>query len=193
MPIRPLLLAPILSLFSAGLAAAPPDSPEAVREAGRALPMRFAAALKEELTGAMEKGGPSSAIDVCGDRARRIADELARGNGVKIGRTSLRFRNPQNAPADWQRPVLERFGRSKATAGDDEWLETLPARGVAARYMQAIPTQPLCLACHGKPEDPVRAQLERVHPYDRATGYETGDIRGAFYVEWPLPPAPTAH
>ncbi len=56
------------------------------------------------------------------------------------------------------------------------------------RYMKAIPTaEKPCLACHGKALAPqVRARLDALYPEDRATGYEAGEIRGAFTLSRPL-------
>ena len=49
--------------------------------------------------------------------------------------------------------------------------------------MKAIPTDDVCLTCHGKqiPEK-LSAQLEKLYPDDQATGFSKGDIRGAFTV-----------
>lgn len=166
------------------------DSPgDALQEQSRDLTGRFAAALKTELQAALEDGGPAGAIDVCRDRAPRIAGELARESGARIGRTSLKFRNPQNAPAAWQRPVLEQFDALEPdqVKSRGEWFEFRPADNIKARYMKAIPTQPLCTSCHGSPEGPVKRRLQQSYPHDRATGYEVGEVRGAFYIEWPEP------
>jgi hypothetical protein len=55
-----------------------------------------------------------------------------------------------------------------------------------ATYMQAIVTQPLCVACHGTALAPdVASALARLYPSDRATGFAVGDLRGAFVVRWP--------
>ena len=49
--------------------------------------------------------------------------------------------------------------------------------------MKAIPTQPLCLACHGQEiAPPVAEKLAELYPGDKATGFEEGDLRGAFVV-----------
>jgi hypothetical protein len=54
--------------------------------------------------------------------------------------------------------------------------------------MQAIPTGALCLQCHGENISPeVQAELARLYPEDKATGYSAGDIRGAFVVTRDLP------
>jgi hypothetical protein len=47
--------------------------------------------------------------------------------------------------------------------------------------MKAIPTGAVCLTCHGtevKPE--VLTKIKELYPNDKATGYQEGDIRGAF-------------
>ena len=157
------------------------------REKSRALTERFGGQLKSELLEAMEAGGPSNAIHVCRDRAPMIAAALARESGASIGRTSLKMRNPNNLYEAWQYPVLMEFDSLKGEAieKNGEFFETSPAPGVAARYMKAIPTQGLCLACHGKPTGDVAATLAQDYPHDQATGYEAGDVRGAFHVTWP--------
>ena len=47
--------------------------------------------------------------------------------------------------------------------------------------MKAIPTQALCLNCHGElMSTPVKAKIKQLYPGDKATGFKVGDIRGAF-------------
>lgn len=157
------------------------------REASRELVQRFAVQLQGELKTAMEAGGPLNAIHVCRDRAPGIAAELSRESGAKIGRTSLRLRNPANLYEPWQYPVLLRFDELSGDeiANKGEHFEANPAPRIGARYMKAIPTQPLCLACHGKPAGDVAAALAGSYPHDNATGYSAGEVRGAFFVVWP--------
>jgi hypothetical protein len=56
------------------------------------------------------------------------------------------------------------------------------------RYMKAIPTDEICLNCHGgdtvKPE--VAAKLAEFYPDDQARGFSVGDIRGAFTIVQPV-------
>lgn len=177
------------ALVLAATAAAASD-PGDYRQASRDLIATFAGELKGELTAAMSESGPAGAVRVCRDIAPEIAARLSRQSGANVGRTSLRFRNPQNVPEPWQYPVLVRFEQAGAGADPErlEQYEVEPAPDVAARYMKAIPVEPACLACHGKPAGAVREALARAYPHDRATGYAEGDIRGAFYVVWPDPP-----
>jgi len=59
----------------------------------RALQQRLSARLLDE----MKKGGPARAISVCRDEAQALTAEIARIQGVRVGRTSDRLRNPGNA------------------------------------------------------------------------------------------------
>ena len=88
---------------------------------------------------------------------------------------------------EWQAAVLLDF-QERVDSGEDaaglSWQETAETGGGAEyRFMKAIPTGALCLACHGKVLAPeVAAQIESLYPEDKATGFSEGDLRGAFVV-----------
>lgn len=154
----------------------------------QALVKRFAGELQAALMSAMSEGGPQQAITVCKDIAPEIASQLSRESGAAVSRTSLRLRNPQNLPREWQVQVLRDFDTAAASGADAatlEYFESAEANN-GARYMKAIPTGGLCLACHGSELAPnVRELLDANYPHDRATGYAAGEVRGAFSVIWP--------
>jgi hypothetical protein len=144
--------------------------------------------LKEQLVAAIKAGGAVAAVGVCRTIAPAIAEDTSRTYGVKVGRTSLKARNPANAPDEFERRVLEEFVR-KIDAGADpaslEHAETV-AQGDERvfRYMKAIPTaaEP-CLTCHGSSLQPeLKAEILRLYPNDQATGFKLGELRGAFTV-----------
>ena len=177
----------ILGVAVAALVASMPVSADERQSASRALVQTFGGELMQALTSALEEGGPTRAVEVCRDLAPKIAERLSAESGAKVGRTSLKVRRESNAPEAWQREVLESFERRKA-AGENlatvEHFETTADGG--ARYMKPIVTQPLCVVCHGPSIAPeVRAALEKHYPNDTATGFDVGDIRGAFSVVWP--------
>ncbi len=150
----------------------------------RAIVKEFAGLLQATLQSAMSKGGPANAIGVCKDVAPAIASELSRERGAAVSRTSLRLRNPANLPRDWQSEVLREFDDRNATDTVPEFYESRPDGQF--RYMKAISTGGLCLACHGSeiPAEVVEL-LNENYPHDRARGYAAGDIRGAFSIVWP--------
>lgn len=151
----------------------------------------FFTELKGELVAGMKAGGPANAISVCNVKAPGIAEKHSRNNGWDVGRTSLKFRNPNNAPDAWEKAVLEKFEQRKA-AGEDlakmEYYEVVESDGKKSfRYMKAIPTGEVCLKCHGSNiAAPVVQRLDELYPGDKARGYSLGDIRGAFTITQPM-------
>jgi len=162
-------------------------------EASRNAVKQLQGSLVTELQAAMKSGGPINAIEVCSKRASAIAADISRQHGWKVGRTSLKYRNPMNAPDAWEARVLQDFERRKA-AGEDpaklEFHEVVQVDGKPAfRYMKAlpIPEGAPCLACHGQKLDPaVAAKIRKLYPQDKATGFKTGDLRGAVTITQPL-------
>ncbi len=151
----------------------------------------FMGRLKGELQQAMKAGGPVRAIEVCRNKAPRIAAEMSQQTGWRVGRTSLRYRNPDNIPDAWEQLVLREFEARKARGEDVRKLEQAEIVTVDGhkqfRYMKAIPTGRICLTCHGEKLDPaVEKTLNRLYPHDEARGFRVGDIRGAFTIIQPM-------
>ena len=63
---------------------------------------------------------------------------------------------------------------------------------IERRYMRAIPMDAVCLTCHGAVLAPdLAAVIKSDYPDDQATGFEQGQLRGAFSVTWPsVAPSP---
>jgi len=163
----------------------------------RTLASRLGGELKAELGQALEAGGPVAAIEVCRTRAPEIAARLSSESGATVGRTALRVRNPANAPDALQSAVLEQFSEELASGRFEAPLEAAFEinRGgrVERRYMRAIPTEAVCLTCHGGALAPdIAAAIARGYPSDAATGFGLGDLRGAFSVVWPATTAPSS-
>lgn len=180
--------------LAAGFATTTPAAAdtEAHTQASRAAVKQFFGSLKGELVAALKKGGPTHAIGVCNTKAPGIAEKLSAEKGWSIGRTSLKLRNPANAPDAWEKKVLNTFESRKAKGESPkgmEYSEVVDDSGKKVfRYMSAIPTAPKpCLACHGgKIPEKVDAALKDMYPDDKARGYKAGDIRGAFTISFPV-------
>jgi uncharacterized protein DUF3365 len=143
----------------------------------------FAGQLIKELKHALEEGGPVKAIKVCNIEAPQIADQISDQHDLIIGRTSLKTRNPNNKPDAWEQTVLQQFEQYKQEGEEIATLEYYEETENGFRYMKAIPTKGLCLACHGETlAEPIKATLAKYYPNDMATGFKIGDIRGAFTV-----------
>ena len=159
------------------------------RRVAASVPPKLLAVLTEEIT----KSGPEGAILVCRDKAPQLARAASEETGWNIRRVSLRNRNPKAVPDAWERAALEDFDR-RAAAGETpatlEKAELVTEDGRQFyRYLRALPTQELCLDCHGLPErlsPAVKERLKTLYPDDKAVGYRPGEIRGAMTIRKPL-------
>jgi hypothetical protein len=159
------------------------------RKVATSVPPKLLAVLTEEIG----KSGPDGAILVCRDKAPQLAKAASDETGWNVRRVSLKNRNPRAVPDAWERAALEDFDR-RAAAGESpatlEKAEIVTENGTQSyRYMRALPVQPLCLNCHGLPEQltpAVKEKLKALYPDDRAIGYRPGEIRGAMTIRKPI-------
>lgn len=158
-----------------------PDKAALTDQAKNAV-QKLGGTLKGELETAMKTGGAIPALGICNLKAPEIAKAVSAESGMQVSRVSLKNRNPVMGQAnDWQIQVLNDFEARKAKG---EAVDTLAYSEIVEdeyRFMKAIPTGAVCLTCHGtevKPE--VLTKIKELYPNDKATGYQEGDIRGAF-------------
>ena len=180
---KKLLLLGLVLLSSSAIA----DGHQQFTQQSQAAIKEFASTLKSSLVAAMKSGGPIEAITVCNQVAPVIATELSKKYSLDIARTSLKVRNPNNQADDWEKDVLTQFEQLKENGDPVQSLvfsEIVNAdKGQEMRMMKAIPTGKVCLTCHGSNIDQsVQKRLDELYPNDQATGFELGDIRGAFTV-----------
>ena len=157
------------------------------REAARQLVTTLGDALQQ----ALADSGPEGAITVCRDTAPMLAGSLSRQTGWKVGRVSLRTRNPLiGQPDAWEQEILRQMDKYAAAGADLSSLSVSEMvsepDGTYFRFMKALPVKPLCLTCHGNEQtipESVRARLSSEYPHDRATGYQAGQIRGAVTIK----------
>jgi hypothetical protein len=139
----------------------------------------FKKSLKEALMTELAKS-TVSAIDVCSEKAPALAREASK-NGVRVGRSSPRLRNPGNAPPEWLAPVMDELGRSERGTPVSRVVDL---GGGKRGYAEAIWLDAPCLLCHGASLAPeVEAKLAEKYPRDAARGFALGDFRGVFWVE----------
>ncbi len=189
---KPISLVMVLASAWLALPVLATDEPwvgEARAVAG-AMPPKLLAVLTE----AIAAGGPEGAMAVCRDKAPQMAQAASEQTGWAIRRVSLRNRNPKAVPDTWETTVLADFDR-RAAAGESpatlERAETVLSDGKPVqRYLRALPTQAMCTACHGTPDQltpAVTAKLRELYPEDRAVGYAPGQIRGAVALKRAMP------
>lgn len=148
----------------------------------------LATSLATRLKASMRAEGVLAAIDTCHVDAPILTAEVSELQGLEVGRTALRVRNPNNAPDSWEIEQLEHFksaleaGANPSSLSALQRLETMDGQPVW-RYMRPIITGGLCLQCHGTRVTPeVAAAIKDRYPNDEAMNFMLGELRGAFTV-----------
>jgi hypothetical protein len=139
---------------------------------------------KMQLQAALKAGlaeGPEQAIDACRVQAPGISADLS-VDGVRLGRSSHKLRNPDNVAPEWATGILHGYLRE----GSDRGPVSVDLDDGRSGYAEPIVIQPVCTVCHGKQiEKGLASTIEATYPDDEATGFEVGDLRGIFWVEYP--------
>ena len=109
------------------------------------------------------------------------------GDGVTVRRVTLKVRNPQDTPDDYERGMLLDLEAKLADGALPKEVAEVVSddTGSRLRYMRPLVIKGTCLNCHGDVEsmDPeLRTVLEERYPDDQAVGYQEGDLRGAVSV-----------
>jgi hypothetical protein len=162
----------------------PPEFRTVVARADLAIIMLHDSVLRE-LADEMAQGGPDKAIGSCHIDSRLIIHRFGR-EGISVGRTSDRLRNPTNLPPAWAKQIVTANAGRRAREVDGYAVDLGDKVGV----LRPIAQRPICASCHG-PADRlsprVRAVLAERYPADKAIGFSEGEIRGWFWVELPQP------
>ena len=170
-----LLLITIVSVSAAEL----PAQVIASKAAGQ-----FGQEMRNKLVESLKKNGPSGTIDICAKEAPIISSRIEHEYGVVIKRTSLKIRNPQNAPDSLEKELLESLS---ALLNNGKTL----ASGVVVfpnnqqRFYKTIHMEKACLQCHGDLKtihEQVRKEIAAIYPDDMAIGYKEGELRGIISV-----------
>ena len=164
-------LAAALLLAPAGFAPSRAPAPlrQAVARADEAI--RAAACSAERRFG---EGDPDANAARCGN--------VQTPEGVRVGRTSARLRNPGNAPPAWARAYVQQTEGKKAAAVSSVAFDL----GDRVGLLRPIEIRKRCLACHAAREQvdaSTREWLAGAYPEDRSFGYALGDLRGFWWAE----------
>lgn len=118
----------------------------------------------------------------------QVGNDFNLRTGIKIKQTSLKIRNPKNAPIKWEREALERFELPDYPKGVAIATLTTADGEEVYRYIKPIYITKACMKCHGEKEairEDIRKYLEAHYPDDVATGYKEGDLRGGISITIP--------
>lgn len=159
-------------------------------EGMRATSVEFMKNLKGILISQIQNKGVLQAVSVCSDTAQVLTNNYGLQKGVFIRRVSLKNRNGNNFPDDFEKKVMNKFELLKQNNELDdntEHIETVrEGEYTYIRYLKPILIQAECLNCHGNPGDmitEVKDLIMKRYPDDKAVGYSIGDLRGAVSVK----------
>lgn len=152
----------------------------------RATAVEFMKDLKSILINQIRTNGMLSAVSVCSDTAQILTNNFGVQKGVYVKRVSLKNRNVNNAPDDFEKRVLNKFTLMQLNneLNDDSEYAEIVEEGEFKylRYLKPILVQAECLNCHGSENDispEVELLINQEYPDDNAVGYKIGDLRGA--------------
>ncbi|NND34403.1 MAG: DUF3365 domain-containing protein [Saprospiraceae bacterium] len=132
---------------------------------------------------AMQEGGIANAVKFCNLNAYALVDSIARSQNVTIKRTSHKLRNKKNGPDPDEEKVIQ----------DYLTQNEIPAPRVriqekSIRYFAPIHVIDNCLKCHGTFNSTLKssdyAVIQELYPEDQAIGFEVGDLRGIWSLEF---------
>ncbi len=142
---------------------------------------------------AVEVGGPPQGVILCHGQAEPLTQQTRQQAGPSVTglkRTSLRVRNPANAPDRAEQAALDRVAALLAAGKEPppllvQYLAETPDHPAELRVYRSMTVAANCLACHGDPASftpQLRDSLRTHYPQDTATGYAEGDWRGLIRV-----------
>jgi PAS domain S-box-containing protein len=115
--------------------------------------------------------------------ATRVAKKITEGSPYYVRQVSLRYRNPDNRPDNYETARLEKFSLQKPVESFS--METVAGKQTF-RYLQPMVAVESCLTCHGdydKAPAFVRARFPRGH---YSYNYTVGEVIGAVSVSIPM-------
>jgi PAS domain S-box-containing protein len=115
--------------------------------------------------------------------ATRVAQQLTRGSNYYVRQVSLRYRNPENRPDNFESIQLTAFRDVKAA---ETWQVSKEKGRESLRYLLPMVSDESCLTCHGS-YDTAPGYIQRRFPRGHFSyGYKVGEVIGAVSVSVPM-------
>ena len=160
---------------------------EDLKAQGKTIVKTSAKALKGRLQSAIREGGIENAIKFCSVEAMPLTDSLAEAHEVSLARVSHKNRNPANAADSFEQNLINRY--QMAIRNEKELKPKLVNKEDQTVYYHPIRIKNgLCLNCHGKRGKTLTESnyqlLRKRYPKGSAIGFEIGDLRGLWKVQF---------
>ena len=139
--------------------------------------------LGENLMGTIQKKGTLEALAFCNVQAMPLTDSMAVKYNASIKRVSDKNRNPNNKANAEEFTYIQHF--KNQIANKIEPKPIVLERGDKVQFYYPIPTNTMCLQCHGKSNEikpEVLKKIKILYPNDIATGYSENEVRGIWSI-----------
>ena len=152
-------------------------------EIGKDIALSTKEILGKNLMGSIQKKGTLAALEFCNIKAFPLTDSMALAKNATIKRVSDKNRNPKNKANTEELGYIETF--KKQVANKQEPKPIIKENDTKVHFYYLIPTNTMCLQCHGKPENikpEVLKKIKLLYPNDLATGYNENEVRGIWSI-----------
>jgi hypothetical protein len=168
-----------------------PEVQSAVVQRGNAIATETFSLLSSNLQSAIQSGGVSNALPFCSLAATPLTAGMAEKHGVTLRRVTHKPRHPAARASAAELAILQSFEVAlAATALPPAPFATNLVSGQATYFAPIVIANELCLKCHGAPGRDISAEnlavIKKYYPQDEATGFQLGQVRGAWRIDFPL-------
>ncbi len=118
--------------------------------------------------------------------ATRIAKMISQDSKFTVRQISLRYRNPDNRPDEYETEQLKSFKQSHDKGSRESYRVINGKDGAVFRYLLQMKAEKSCLRCHGSYDeapDFIKARFPRGH---FSYNYKVGEMIGAVSVSIPM-------
>jgi hypothetical protein len=171
-------------IILAGCQQQPQKSDQELIEQGNVITGKLLTTLLNELNTEIQENGIAEAINYCSVYALPLTQNIAEEEEVELSRVSHRNRNPLNVANKEETELIEKF-INQLQEGETLSPIIISKNKQKIYYSPILLGAPLCLNCHGKPEDfdpGLSLVLNQKYPNDKADNFELGEVRGMFKI-----------
>lgn len=166
----------------------PPSIEQAVRKKGEAIAAEAFGVLSSRLGKAMAEGGFTDAVQFCSVHGITFTKAVGVTNRVVLRRITHRPRNPENRADANELAIIRKFQTDLSNGVTPKAMVATNKPGFFTYYAPLTVQLPLCLGCHGDPNNDIHsntlASIKQTYPKDEATGFKIGQLRGLWSVDF---------
>lgn len=157
------------------------EKPKTYEEIGLEYALGTKAVLGKNLMGTIQSKGTMHALKFCNIQAIPLTDSMSTNYHAKIKRVSDKNRNPNNKANAEELNYIAQFKLDAVAKRESK--PVVIEKGNQVQFYYPIPTNTMCLECHGKQIKPdVQQQILKLYPNDLAVGYDENEVRGIWSI-----------